>query len=144
MVRCNNVYGPGQFPEKVIPRFATRLLACQKLQIQGDGSAVRMFIHAEDVARGVETILLKGALDHVYNINAVTELSVMQLAVLVLGILKPGADLEAWIERVPDRPFNDCRYSVDAAKLRALGWRERVDFMTGLRATLEWIKTNPS
>ena len=50
ITRGNNVYGPNQYPEKVIPRFIKQLKNGEKVTIQGDGSWVRAFLHAYDTA----------------------------------------------------------------------------------------------
>ena len=59
ITRGNNVYGPNQYPEKLIPRFIMLLKENKKVTIQGDGSCVRAFLHAYDTASAFETILLK-------------------------------------------------------------------------------------
>ena len=59
ITRGNNVYGPNQYPEKIIPRFIKQLKDNQKVTIQGDGSNVRAFIHVMDVARAFTIICQK-------------------------------------------------------------------------------------
>jgi dTDP-glucose 4,6-dehydratase len=46
------------------------------------------------------------------------------------------------IEHVPDRPGHDLRYSVDASKVRALGWSPTRTLEDALAATIEWFRTN--
>ena len=41
---------------------------------------------------------------------------------------------EAWIEYVPDRPFNDQRYHISNSKLITLGWTPRISFTEGLKS----------
>ena len=60
ITRGNNVYGPNQYPEKVIPRFIKQLKNVEKVTIQGDGSCVRAFLHAYDTANAFITVLEKG------------------------------------------------------------------------------------
>jgi dTDP-D-glucose 4,6-dehydratase len=43
ITRGNNVYGPNQYPEKLIPLFIKQLKEGKKVTIQGDGSNVRAF-----------------------------------------------------------------------------------------------------
>ena len=69
ITRGNNVYGPNQYPEKLIPRFIEQLQADKKVTIQGDGSCVRAFLHSHDTATAFETILLKGKIGEIYNIG---------------------------------------------------------------------------
>ncbi|KAM0027631.1 putative NAD-dependent epimerase/dehydratase, NAD(P)-binding domain-containing protein [Helianthus debilis subsp. tardiflorus] len=58
--RGNNVYGPNQFPEKLIPKFILLAMRGQPLPIHGDGSNVRSYLYCEDVAEAFEVILHKG------------------------------------------------------------------------------------
>ncbi len=60
VVRCNNVYGPGQYPEKLIPRFIHLLDKGEKCSIHGSGSQTRVFIYIDDAIRAYETILKHG------------------------------------------------------------------------------------
>lgn len=134
-VRCSNVYGANQCREKVIPRFAQLLRAGDKLTLHGDGSARRTFVHASDVVAALMTVLLLGRARSVYNVGGGTEMDVKELAARVLA--HAGVPPDGRIEFVPERPSNDCRYAVDDTKLRALGWKPRMEFDAGLTATLE-------
>lgn len=60
VTRGNNVYGPHQFPEKMIPKFILRARRGQDLPIHGDGLAVRSYLFVEDVAEAYIKILIKG------------------------------------------------------------------------------------
>jgi UDP-glucose 4,6-dehydratase len=138
ITRGNNVYGPRQYPEKVVPRFIDLLLKGERMTIQGGGESRRNFIHVFDVATAVGTILHKGAVAQIYNIGGDCELSVLEVANRLLGILKPGEILEDWMTVVPDRLFNDQRYAVRNDALVALGWSPTIPFDQGLAATAVW------
>lgn len=138
ITRGNNVYGPYQYPEKVIPRFAMLLHTNQKLTIQGTGANKRTFIHAQDVARAFTTIVDKGIVGEIYNIGSRQELSVMEIATRMIKLLKPADTVDSWITYVPDRDFNDMRYDIESSKLQELGWREEVTFDQGFVETVKW------
>lgn len=142
ITRGNNVYGPNQYPEKLIPRFITHLLTGKKCPIQGSGEAQRHFIYVSDVVEAVKTILFHGKLGEIYNIGSLDEYSVNEIYAILLNKIKPGASLDEWKITVADRNFNDKRYNVDAAKLRQLGWKEKMDFNTGLDKVIEWYRQN--
>jgi dTDP-D-glucose 4,6-dehydratase len=59
VTRGNNVYGPHQFPEKMIPKFIYRAQRGLELPIHGDGLATRSYLYVEDVADAYITVLLK-------------------------------------------------------------------------------------
>ena len=140
ITRGNNVYGPYQYPEKVIPRFAMLLCAGKKMTIQGSGNNTRTFIHASDVASAFATIVEKGILGEIYNIGCRDAHSVREIAERACGLLAPGRPLDEMITYVPDRDFNDQRYDIDSDKLKALGWEQKVDFDEGFKRTIEWYK----
>lgn len=145
ITRGNNVYGPRQFPEKVIPKFILRLLHGQKCCLHGDGSARRTYVFAEDVARGFDQVLHYGEPDHVYNLGSEMDLSMKELAKMLIrltGTAKEGEE-EAWLEYVEDRKFNDCRYSIDSGKMRSIGWQPTTSFEDGLRMTIDWYRNLP-
>lgn len=138
ITRGNNVYGPRQYPEKVVPRFIERVMRGERMPVQGKGLSTRNFIHVYDVAAAVATILEKGVISQIYNIGGDCELPVLEVARRILEIMRPDVGIEAWIEWVPDRLFNDRRYAVNNDALVSLGWRPVIGFTEGLRETVEW------
>lgn len=133
ITRGNNVYGPNQYPEKLIPRFIMQLKNNEQVTIQGDGSALRSFLHVDDTCSAFETILFKGELGEIYNIGTHDEYSVMQVALMLIKLIKPNeTDLRYWIKFIEDRPFNDSRYFINNQKLLDLGWEIKVKFEEGL------------
>ena len=103
ITRGNNVYGPRQYPEKVVPRFIQQLLKGEPMTIQGLGLSTRNFIHVYDVAEAVATILHRGEIAQIYNIGGDCELPVLEVARRLLEIMRPAeVDLLAakWIRWV--------------------------------------------
>jgi UDP-glucose 4,6-dehydratase len=141
IIRSNNVYGPGQYPEKVIPKFLFQLLDDQKLTIQGTGHQLRSFLHVEDAVNAVLCVLFQGLVGEVYNISSHDEVSIKGLAAMLVQLVKPEEKPEDWITFVDDRNFNDKRYWIESKPLAALGWTQRIPFAEGLRETMEWYKT---
>lgn len=84
IVRCNNVYGWGQYPEKLIPKFSLQAAEGMELTIQGDGSSRRSFIHVEDVVNALLTVSLRGTPSKIYNIGTENEYSVLEIANIIL------------------------------------------------------------
>jgi dTDP-glucose 4,6-dehydratase len=124
VIRCNNVYGPHQYPEKLIPRFVKLIHENKKLTIHGSGDTRRNFIFVDDVSSAITCILDKGTLGNTYNIGTENEYSVLEIAEILLSFVdKKPIDGET-IEFVEDRPFNDFRYAINSEKLRELGWTE--------------------
>lgn len=135
ITRGNNVYGPNQYPEKVIPRFIKLLKEGKKVTIQGSGSSVRAFLHAYDTAKAFECILEKGEIGEIYNIGCDEgmEYSILEIAKILIKMMKETEDYDTWIEYVEDRPFNDQRYYISNEKVKNLGWNIEIDLKDGLK-----------
>ncbi|KND05159.1 dTDP-glucose 4,6-dehydratase [Spizellomyces punctatus DAOM BR117] len=138
ITRSNNVYGPYQYPEKIIPKFVTLLSEGRKVFIHGDGSNTRRFIYGSDVADAVEVILHKGEIGQTYNIGTSFEISNLELTKFLIKQMGLSARESELIEFVEDRPFNDMRYAIDSTKLEALGWKPKVEFEEGVKKTIAW------
>ena len=134
ITRGNNVFGPNQYPEKLVPLFIKLLKEDKKVTIQGKGTSVRAFLHAFDTARAFECILERGKIGEIYNIGCDEgmEYSVMEVAKLLIKMIKNTEEYDDWIEYIEDRPYNDQRYYISNKKVKELGWDIRVKFEDGL------------
>jgi len=141
VLRPSNTYGPGQFPEKLIPLFLTNALEGKTLPVFGDGLNVRDWLFVEDHCRAVEAAILKGRSGAVYNVGGGFELANLDLAKRILDALEAPQEL---IQFVPDRPGHDRRYAMDSGLIRALGWEPAVPFAEGLKRTVRWYAANKS
>lgn len=139
ITRGNNVFGPHQHVEKLIPRFISLLREGREVTIQGDGSCIRSFLHVFDTVSALRLVLEKGQVGEIYNIGGDSqhEFTVMQVAQKLIKLIKRTDNYAPYITYVPDRPFNDKRYWISNDKLKALGWEPKIDLDTGLRMLLE-------
>ena len=138
ITRGNNVYGPNQYPEKVIPKFIQQLQRDEKITIQGDGSCVRAFLHSYDTSTAFITILEKGNLGEIYNIGCDEgmEYSILDVAKILIKKIKQTDDYTKWITFIEDRPFNDKRYYISNNKLKELGWTIKISFEDGINSIM--------
>lgn len=127
VIRCNNVYGPNQYPEKLIPKFKRLLKENEKCTIHGSKSATvkRAFMHVDDVVDAVDIVWRRGVPGEVYNIASDDELTVMEVTRLIIETIKGTKNYDDWITYVEDRPFNDQRYYICAKKIKDLGWSQK-------------------
>jgi dTDP-glucose 4,6-dehydratase len=138
ITRSNNVYGPNQYPEKLIPKFIKLLLNDEKCTIHGNGSSLRSFIHVEDLILALECIMFKGIIGEIYNISSDNnnELSVLEVAKILIKLIKNTDNYNEYIKFVDDRPFNDKRYYISNNKLLKLGWEPKIKFLDGIKNLL--------
>ena len=139
VTRCTNNFGPYQYPEKAIPLFTTNLLDGGRIPLYGDGLNERDWLYVDDHCAGVHLVLHEGAPGEIYPIGAGTETPNRVLVDKLLALL--GKD-ESAVEYVPDRLGHDRRYSVDIAKVTALGWTKRRTLDEALAETVEWYRSN--
>ncbi|MEU3991662.1 dTDP-glucose 4,6-dehydratase [Streptomyces platensis] len=141
VTRCANNYGPYQFPEKLIPRFATLLMDGHKVPLYGDGLHVREWLHVDDHVRAIEAVRTRGRAGRVYNIGG-TALTNRDLVSLLLKECGAGWDS---VEYVEDRKGHDRRYALDSGRIsRELGFAPETVLSTGLAATLDWYRAHRS
>jgi dTDP-glucose 4,6-dehydratase len=139
VTRCTNNFGPYQFPEKVIPLFTTNLMDGRPVPLYGDGLNERDWLHVDDHCTGVRLVLADGAPGEIYNIGAGNETPNRVLVDKLLALFGVGEEM---VEYVPDRLGHDRRYSVDIAKVTALGWRKERTLDEALEETVAWYRAN--
>jgi len=141
IARSTNNFGSYQFPEKLIPKTIIRAMLGLRVPVYGAGRQVRDWIYVKDNCEAIELVLQKGRSGEIYNIAGGNQLENLEVVGKITDILhKP----QALIEHVEDRPGHDFRYSLNASKLEALGWRPKHSFETALAQTVAWYVENES
>lgn len=139
ITRGSNNIGPYQYPEKVVPLFATNALDDQPLPVYGDGLQMRDYQYVLDHCEGIDLVLHQGTLGEIYNVGTGSELTNMAMTNLVLATLDKPTRL---IRHVEDRAGHDRRYALDVSKLRALGWESRHPCAAAVEKTARWYADN--
>jgi len=140
VTRASNNYGPYQFPEKLIPLMISNALEDKALPVYGDGMQVRDWLYVEDHCRALLAILEKGRDGEIYNIGGNRSVANRWVIEQILEITGKPASL---MTTVTDRPGHDRRYALSSAKLtKETGWAPQMDFERGLKATVDWYRTN--
>jgi dTDP-glucose 4,6-dehydratase len=139
ITRGSNTYGPRQYPEKVLPLFVTNAIDNEQVPLYGDGKNVRDWLYVLDHARGVDCALRNGEPGQVYNIAGENERENIVLTKKILELAGKGEDL---IKPISDRPGHDRRYSIDASKLKGIGWEPQMDWEEGMAQTVKWYQDN--
>jgi dTDP-glucose 4,6-dehydratase len=94
-----------------------------------------------DHCRAVDLLVERGAPGEVYNIGGGNGVPNIDLTKRILALTNRP---ESLIAPVADRQGHDRRYSLDTAKLQALGWQPQIDFDRGLADTVAWYRDNES
>src|SRR6185503_12481240 len=140
ITRASNNYGPYHFPEKLIPLMISNAMEDKPLPIYGDGQQIRDWLYVDDHARAILAVIERGRAGEIYNIGgsrALPNLDVVRKILAAVG--KP----ESLMQTVKDRPGHDRRYALSSQKLmRETGWQAQVPFEDGLRATIDWYRSN--
>ncbi len=142
ITRGSNTYGPRQYPEKLVPLFVTNLLDDATVPLYGDGLQIRDWLHVDDHARGILSVLERGEIGGVYNLGGGNLRTNLELTRVLLDAC--GRTMTTHVRHVADREGHDRRYALDASKAHALGWQPQVAFEEGLRATVRWYRDNES
>lgn len=139
IVRPSNNYGPWQYPEKLIPVVILKAQEGQKVPVYSRGENVREWLYVSDCVRAVFLVMERGKTGEIYNVGSGQEKKNIETVKRILEVLGKGPDM---ISFVKDRPGHDFRYAMDCSKIRALGWRPRVNFDEGLKQTVSWNLEN--
>ena len=141
VVRPTNCFGPWQHPEKAIPRWTIRAIQGDRIPVWGDGGYVRDWMYVDDACEAIRTVIAAGEPGNAYNIgpqnDVQTNLEIARTIALAAGHSEDAVYLSAY-----DRPAHDRRYSVDASKLRALGWAPSSNLHDRLEETVAWYRAH--
>jgi dTDP-glucose 4,6-dehydratase len=140
ITNCSNNYGAYQFPEKVIPLFATNALDDKPLPLYASTANKREWLHVLDHCRAIELVLDHGRPGETFNVGSGVEKSIAEIADAVLEHTGKPESLKTI---VPDRPGHDRRYLLDSTKIREeLGWTDEVGWEDGIAQTVGWYADN--
>ena len=146
IVRCGNLYGPGDFNfKRIVPETILRTLNNKKLIIRSSGKLVRDYLHVDDAASAY--ILIMNKLIHnkknkllIYNVGSKFNLSVTQLVKLILKIMKKN-NLEPKILNYSKSEIKIQKLNFHKIK-KELKWRQKISMQEGMRTTISWYKKN--
>jgi len=142
---CNN-YGPGQFPEKLIPKLIYNILKNKPLPIYGKGKNSREWMHVFDHCKALLKIFNKGKIGESYNIGSNENLKNIDIAKKLLRIAKNKSlniSTKSKIKFVKDRPGHDFRYALNSNKIyKKLRWKSEINLHSGLSQTFDWYMKN--
>jgi dTDP-glucose 4,6-dehydratase len=141
IVRPTNNYGIGQYVEKLIPKSIKYLTIDRKVDLHDSGLPVRTWLHANDTANAVITIIKSGVVNDIFNISGNYETQNIEVVSKIIKLFNGDIDVAKYVtEHV--RIGQDVRYSIDDTKLQALGWKAEADFDEELIKIVDYYKNN--
>tara|TARA_R110000850_G_scaffold91975_2_gene195569 strand:+ start:2942 stop:3892 length:951 start_codon:yes stop_codon:yes gene_type:complete len=143
IIRPTNNYGIGQYPEKLIPISVKSLQRGLKIKLHDEGEPSRNWLHADDTASAVITIIENGKRNEIYNVAGGFEQKNKQTVnKIVQCYFEDERDSKDYVDLGFKREGQDVRYSLDDSKLRALGWEPKKNFDDELQNIVEYYKNN--
>ena len=142
---CNN-YGPGQFPEKLLPTLIFNIINNKPLTIYGSGKNYREWIHVLDHCEALLKLFKYGIIGESYNVGSGVDLNNLNLTKKLLKILKNKKikiGKKVKIKFVKDRPGHDLKYSLNSKKIKKITkWKAKKNLNEGLFETFTWYFNN--
>ena len=141
ILRPTNNYGIGQYVEKLIPKSVKYLSVGRKIDLHNKGTPVRTWLHAEDTARAVITIIESGVTNEIFNISGNYEEKNIEVVKKIIKLVNGDTEIEKYLTDMI-RPGQDLRYSIDDTKLKSLGWSANADFDAELKKVVRYYQNN--
>ena len=143
IVRPTNNYGEGQYPEKLIPLCVKLLQRGKKIMLHDEGEPIRNWLHAEDTAEAVTTIVESGKVDEIFNIPGDFEQkNYLTVKKIIEAYYNNEINWKDYVDLSHKRPGQDIRYALNGDKLKALGWEPTKVFDEEIVKLVEFYKEN--
>ena len=135
--RVFSAYGPG-LRRQVMWDIVHKALTQPEIRLQGTGQESRDFIHMQDIARGLEAILINAPLHgEGYNLASGVETHIADLAELILDEIENPPPLAFSGELPPGIPKN---WQADIQQIRKLGFKPQVALGDGISNFVAWCR----
>ena len=140
IVRPTNNYGIGQYVEKLIPKACKYLSLGKKIPLHNNGTPIRNWLHAQDTADAIITIINKGVQNEIYNIAGGFEQENIVTVKKIINEYFGDVDFTSYIDTSFNRKGQDVRYALNDSKLKNLGWSPQKNFDNELPSIVEHCK----
>ena len=143
IIRPHNVYGKDMGREHVIPQLIDKINLSKKqknnyVEIQGDGSETRAFIHIDDFVSGFEIALNKAKHLDIINIGNNREIKILELVKILTKLM----NLNLKIKSGKLREGSTLRRCPDISKLLKLGFEPKINLEDSLPEIIQWYSNN--
>jgi dTDP-glucose 4,6-dehydratase len=114
----------------------------KKIPLHNNGTPIRNWLHAQDTANAVITVIENGIQNEIYNICGNFEQDNLTTVRKIIKLYNGDDDCEKYLDLSTVRPGMDMRYALDDTKLQNLGWRSTAMFDEKLKEIVQFYKDN--
>jgi len=140
IVRPTNNYGVGQYVEKLIPKACKYLKLNKKIPLHNNGTPIRNWLHAQDTAEAIVTIINSKVKNEIFNIAGGFEQKNIDTVKKIIKVYLGKTNYSSYIDDSYQRKGQDVRYALDDMKLRSLGWSPKKTFDKELPKIVKYYK----
>lgn len=142
ILRPTNNYGIGQYVEKLIPKAVKCLNLNRPIPLHNKGESIRNWLHAEDTANAIITIIEKGTIGEIYNVAGGFEQPNIDTVRAIVNsyFQKDIQNIDSYIDFSFNRPGQDVRYALDDSKLKKLNWLPKKVFSLEIKNIVDFYK----
>jgi dTDP-glucose 4,6-dehydratase len=140
ILRPTNNYGIGQYVEKLIPKSVKCLNLDKKIPLHNQGLSYRNWLHAEDTATAVITLIEHGKNGEIYNVAGGFEQQNIETVKKIIFAYNKDVDYTKYVDFSYNRPGEDIRYALNDDKLRELGWKPNKKFDNDVENIVNYYK----
>ncbi len=143
ILRPTNNYGTHQYPEKLIPLSVKLLTRGKKIRLHDGGEPIRNWLHAEDTANAVITIIESNKKNEIYNVaGGFEQKNKVTVEKIVNSYFKDQRDYLNYVNLGYKRQGQDVRYALNDDKLRNIGWRPQKLFDEEIPKLVDFYANN--
>lgn len=143
-----NLYGPNDNfdleTSHVLPAMIAKFHAALdhskywEVKLWGDGSAMREFLHVDDLAEACYICMQNYNESEHINVGTGQDVTIKELAQTIADVVGYNRDI-GWD---PTKPNGTPRKVLNVDKIKSLGWEPKIGLREGIGKTYEWYKKN--
>jgi dTDP-glucose 4,6-dehydratase len=140
ILRPTNNYGIGQYVEKLIPKTIKYLNLDKKIPLHNGGTPIRNWLHAQDTADAVITIIESKVKNEIFNICGGFEQRNLDTVNKIIILYHKNKEVDKYLDLDIKRKGQDVRYALNDNKLRSLGWSPKKLFNNEIKHIVKYYK----
>jgi CDP-glucose 4,6-dehydratase len=145
ILRCGNLYGPGDFNlKRIVPETIINTLRNKKLKIRSNGKLLRDYLYVGDAAHAYYLVMMKLLKEKknkikIYNVSSNFNASVLNLVKKIQ--YKINKKFNYSITNISNKEIK--KQKMNFSKIsKDLNWYPKTNLETGLDKTISWYKKN--